>query len=341
MSIQQMMMSIAAGGAKAPVGLIVAYTDAGTPTNWTNFSSADGKFLVGAGTSYSAGGTGGSNTASISGSFSNTGSHTGNSANFGQGGPAGNSSAGSHSHNLSVTATTTDVYKDFRLIKCTAESKMPANAVLFAASSLTTLSNIETSTDRFVRANSSYGGTGGSSSISGSGTTDNTGSHQHPSGAGTVSSYSTQISRSAGAHSHPFSISGSLNTKRRYLSAWTNAAQEFDLEANGIAMWESATPPDGWYICNGANGTPDMRDYFLRLGNTGNHGTGAGDNSAPWSTTTAPFSSPHDHVQGNTSGPGNAGARHGGWPWSHSHNASGSVSVTQPYYALYFVMYAG
>jgi microcystin-dependent protein len=30
-----------------------------------------------------------------------------------------------------------------------------------------------------------------------------------------------------------------------------------------IAMWEGSTPPSGWAICNGTNGTPDLRGKFI------------------------------------------------------------------------------
>ena len=30
-----------------------------------------------------------------------------------------------------------------------------------------------------------------------------------------------------------------------------------------IIMWPEAVPPDGWYICDGANGTHDLRDRFI------------------------------------------------------------------------------
>jgi hypothetical protein len=28
-------------------------------------------------------------------------------------------------------------------------------------------------------------------------------------------------------------------------------------------MWSSNTIPDGWAICNGSNGTPDLRNKFI------------------------------------------------------------------------------
>ena len=32
-------------------------------------------------------------------------------------------------------------------------------------------------------------------------------------------------------------------------------------------MWSGATAPDGWALCNGQNGTPDLRGRFVRMWN--------------------------------------------------------------------------
>lgn len=349
MGSQQILMGAAGGGIEAPVGLIIPLASSTVPSGWTAFSSADGRLIVGAGSSYGAGATGGSASASLSGSMSNTGSHTGSNNNNmadrsgaqNSGSSKGESSypAGAHSHNFSGTASAQDVYKDFRLIKNVSAKKIAANGLLLGVSSLAGLTNTETSTNRFLRANSSYGGTGGSSSLSGSGTAASAGGHIHAYRfySGPASSVSRSVS--AGAHSHNVAFSGTLNTKRIYVSAWTNAASEFDLVAGGIAMWESATPPDGWNICNGANGTPDMRDYFVRIGTTANHGSVSGNNSVSWAASTSNYGS-HSHV-GPSVGAYQTSGSHNSYSWNHTHNASGSTTVTQPYYALYFIRFAG
>ncbi|WP_075644724.1 hypothetical protein [Burkholderia humptydooensis] len=38
-----------------------------------------------------------------------------------------------------------------------------------------------------------------------------------------------------------------------------------ELPINSIIMWHGATAsvPDGWALCNGENGTPDLRDRFI------------------------------------------------------------------------------
>lgn len=42
----------------------------------------------------------------------------------------------------------------------------------------------------------------------------------------------------------------------------------------GIIMWSGASVPAGWALCNGLNGTPDLRDRFI-VGSGGAYATGA------------------------------------------------------------------
>jgi len=43
------------------------------------------------------------------------------------------------------------------------------------------------------------------------------------------------------------------------------ATQQFLVPSGGIIMWSGsiASIPTGWYLCNGSNGTPDLRDKFI------------------------------------------------------------------------------
>lgn len=336
----------------APVGLIVPYTSASIPANWERFTSADDKFIVGAGSSYAAGATGGSDSTTFTGSTSTTGAHVYTSHpavyNFSNSGgqvapprpTQSTNTAGNHAHTFSVPVSPSeDAYKNFVLIKCTSSSNLPQNSMLLGAASLSGLTNVENTTDRFLRSASSYGGTGGSGTLSGSASTGTAGSHTH--GATSTGEWGAQSTIASGNHTHTASLSATLNTKRMYLSAWTNASAEFGLVENGIAMWESATPPSGWVICDGNNSTPDLRDYFVRIGTTANHGTSSGTNNVSWSID-ASGNGPHNH-QGPTKfylkddGP----ARIGTFAWPHSHSGSGTTSVVPPYYALYFIKYTG
>jgi microcystin-dependent protein len=40
-------------------------------------------------------------------------------------------------------------------------------------------------------------------------------------------------------------------------------ASSLAFPAGFIAMWSGNTVPGGWYLCNGANGTPDLRNQFI------------------------------------------------------------------------------
>ena len=128
-----------------------------------------------------------------------------------------------------------------------------------------------------------------------------------------------------------------------------------------IIMYNSATAPSGWYLCNGQNGTPDLRDRFIvGAGNSYSHGATGGSNTA---TDTVSISG-SDTV--NISISGTTGSTSGSFTFgfsqssnliptnSHTHSFSGSASDTvsisgsdtvsidtrSPYYALTFIMKA-
>lgn len=74
-----------------------------------------------------------------------------------------------------------------------------------------------------------------------------------------------------------------------------------------IAMWSGASVPSGWALCNGANGTPDLRDRFIVgsgssyvIGNTG------GSDSVTLNETQIPS---HSHAV-NASGTTASGGAH-------------------------------
>ena len=86
-----------------------------------------------------------------------------------------------------------------------------------------------------------------------------------------------------------------------------------------IVMWSGTTPPEGWTLCDGSDGSPDLRDRFV-LGSGSSYGsgsTGGGTGGVGYSTATA-----------------------------HHWGSSGLTVVTSvsgggglpPYYALAFIM---
>lgn len=108
-----------------------------------------------------------------------------------------------------------------------------------------------------------------------------------------------------------------------------------------IAMWRGTTPPAGWALCNGQNGTPDLRDRFI-VGAGGGYAVG---------TTGGAVSASHSHSYSITTGnpinpsgiPYVGGSNGRAANYTHTHVASGTSSSATlenrpPYYALAFIM---
>ena len=102
-------------------------------------------------------------------------------------------------------------------------------------------------------------------------------------------------------------------------AAWTTV---IGVPSGIIAVWSGSegSIPSGWYLCNGSNGTPDLRNRFIVVAGSGSSysvGNTGGSNTVTLSTSQIPS---HSHTTNN-----------------HSHNASvsdpghgHSVSVSDP-----------
>lgn len=144
-------------------------------------------------------------------------------------------------------------------------------------------------------------------------------------------------------------------------------AAVYAVPSGGIIIWSgsSAAVPSGWYLCDGANGTPDLRNRFV-VGATGLYAVGATGGSkdavvvSHTHTATTTVTDPgHTHTDngnaltyGTTSGPDS------GQSWSGSHSTSsattgitasttiastgesGTDKNLPPYYALCYIMKA-
>ena len=133
-----------------------------------------------------------------------------------------------------------------------------------------------------------------------------------------------------------------------------------------IGMWSGSADaiPSGWWLCNGENGTPDLRDRFI-IGAGGSHAAGSAGGNATQTVTlsgqtgattlTVEQMPSHAHaVQGcSFEGSGaplftgrsnqinltNATTSAGGsQPHAHSLTGTADVSILPPYYALCFIM---
>ena len=140
------------------------------------------------------------------------------------------------------------------------------------------------------------------------------------------------------------------------------------IPSGGIILWSGSTAsiPAGWYLCNGANGTPNLQDRFV-VGAGSSYavgGTGGSKDSivvAHTHTLSGSTSSAGAHTHPSVlyggsccSGP-SAGASNGadgynintGSAGAHTHTLSGTAASTgvsgtnanlPPYYALAYIM---
>lgn len=113
-----------------------------------------------------------------------------------------------------------------------------------------------------------------------------------------------------------------------------------------ICMWSGSVIPTGWNLCDGTNGTPDLRDRFIvGAGNTYEIGNSGGSNSVTLTVEQMPS---HSHTYSDTYASGNDGQTGAGAVRS-SNTSTKSTSNTgggqahenrPPYYALAFIMKA-
>jgi len=138
------------------------------------------------------------------------------------------------------------------------------------------------------------------------------------------------------------------------------------IPAGMISLWYGAigSVPSGWYLCDGANGTPDLRDRFvIGAGSTYSVGSTGGattrtltTNELPSHSHTATVTDPgHNHTLGYSTqllqGGGlgalvqtssiNTGTSTTGITVANSTTGSGAAfNILNPYYALAYVMKA-
>jgi len=333
-----------------PAGLIVPWdSDAAAPTGWTIWTTADGKYIIAAGNTYAVGDVGGSTSITVA--TDTQGAHTGTLApttnHSGSGGVGnyhcGQISAGGHTHN--ITFTFTPAYRQIRLIKSDTNLMMfPANAIVFGNNSLSSaMTNVYSGDSKYFKANTSRANAAGA--ISGI-SVSNAGIHTHANANNVKSSgvdYGQDTADPLGSHNHNVSALtlSTDNIKKAYVSAWTNASQSFSLEKYMIGMYEStASIPIGWALCDGNNGTFDMRDYFVMIGTTVNQGTKSGDNTITVADTIDAYAWTHNHLTNNNVNFADPWCyfKHSNESISHAHDLSNhSPSIVSPYYALGFI----
>lgn len=323
---------------KIPAGLIVFCNDTTIPDGWTRFSAADNRYIIGAGNQYSAGDTGGSDRVLMQ--TTTTGTHSDHpiyeidfQGSGGYGELCANAVSGAHFH--SVACTHKPQREKVVLIQADVEQqKFPSSAVVLAAGAIDPLSCV-LSDNSMLFASSTIGTEQEETSFACS----VAGSHVH--GTEEIGGFEwtgyEETSDNGGEHYHSISYYNiTVAIKRKALRALSDNT-EFLLSAGVIGMWESLTPPDGWRLCDGLEGTVDLRDYFVEIRSDGAGDLIGSENSIDIYTDLSPNSFYHSHM-------GDAGGGPGTWNdeiyWksvSHTHSASINTAMIQPYYALSFI----
>ena len=155
-------------------------------------------------------------------------------------------------------------------------------------------------------------------------------------------------------HTHSTTLDGTVDTLAAYtgssgsgdtiepgykkLAAIKNLSGGINKPKRIIGMWLGtlATIPAGWFLCDGTNGTQDMRSYHIKIANLlseiGNIG-GSNTHSHTSASHQHASSGTHNHTgsTGNDGGTGKAGLGGHGTTPSHTHSLSGVTGTSASY----------
>lgn len=347
---------IASSETNVPVGGVVPFVGAEVPGGWSVFSLADGLYLKGLGDGNSPGDTGGSTAFTISGNTSNDGFHHGSATlrvrqsagGAGSGAFANNEDiAPSHPHSFSKSGTFTPLYRRVTLIEKTgAPGEIPVNGGVFADGQLiaAALAAVTTYVGRLVT--SGTPGVGGTASpfylyVN----LDPAGAHGHRSdeeaadgtpGFGDPKQYVDAPDHNHGGRNYLVTA----NIKRMKLAHYV-ATVGAPIVPGAIILYVGTDPlPSGWYLCDGQNGTPDLRDRFIEISTPSAAGELTGDNTLRMTGTTY-SDGEHDH-EGDDAGSGNHTlAKHDNVTGAHTHDIDVSAPYEPPFYVIKFIQYTG
>lgn len=338
----------------APAGAIAPYTGSlPTDGSWVDYNLGRDRFIVGASNTVTLNTDSDGDTEIIGGPITtNTaGSHTGSTYTYTDGVDphiTGTSTAGQHSHTVTPSSINADLKrKSYKLAKCVTAAPLPSNVYILSDSNLSGLSSVDVGeTHMLLNSSSESSVVVGNNTISMTLTTNSAGGHVHgtsgtPFTSGDDEPYYWSDS-SDGSHSHTttYSDAGNDNTKKRTFSLWSDQSGSVGVISGSIMLWGSETPPAGWAICDGTNGTPDMRERYLAISNTASHGVSSGTNEVAFANLTTSSAGSHRHYSGeggNIGDPTQSGL-HVNFVGTHSHTINTFNARIRPkYHALHFI----
>jgi hypothetical protein len=138
-------------------------------------------------------------------------------------------------------------------------------------------------------------------------------------------------------HTHTLDVRPTYNPKRQPLCCYEGAI-EYSPKPGMMWMWSGSigSLPADHVLCDGTNGTPDMRDRYPEFA-ADTPGPAAGNNTVTLSGTSSKHG--HNH-QGGGLGLPSAGNGYGhAYTEEHDHGLSVTAAYTPKYYALAFIMY--
>lgn len=283
-------------------------------------------------------------------STNSAGSHTGSTYTYTSGSypfVTGTSTAGSHTHTVTPSSIDADLKrKSYKLAKCITASPLPSNIYILSDSNLSGLSSVDVGeTHMLLNSSSESSIVVGNNTIGMTLTTNSAGGHSHGSNETPIISgpepyYWSDASDGSHSHTATYSNAGNDNTKKRTFSLWSDQSETVGVISGSIMLWGSETPPAGWAICDGTNGTPDMRDRYLAISNTASHGVSSGTNEVTFADLTTSSAGSHRHYTGeggNIGDPTQSG-RHVNFTGTHSHTINTFNARIRPkYHALHFI----
>jgi len=319
-----------------PQGLIVPYAGTTIPEGWSEYTLANNRYIVGASSSRPPESTYAGDTISVTTSTAGEHLYTTNFTTYYRNPRDATStdtsvSGGAHSHSLSFTWS--PPFSAYRFIRAQMNHTLfPGNTIVLSYDTELSLSKLNVN-NKYLRGGTGEGGNSGLQL-----TTAASGEHWH--GTRTVSTGTdSSIGLFLGSHSHAVTVSIIDNLRKALVYAYTSATR-FPPPRRCIAFWGSLTPPPGWLLCDGTNGTPDLRGCFLYVV-TQNAGSVQGSGTISVSFVVGENSWTHNHRQANsTSGAGSAEVSHRSQSPSHTHtiNTISNLSYSPPSLALAIIM---
>lgn len=100
-----------------------------------------------------------------------------------------------------------------------------------------------------------------------------------------------------------------------------------NLPIGSIIAWENLTIPNGWVVCDGQNGTPDLRDKFIKgANNDGEVKSTGGSDTHTHTNSSSGSRSTHNH--GGSKGTGFSGGGSSQWVTDGSGASAASTGHT-------------